>query len=667
MKKSLSLKMTVYVTLAILFVAIGLGTVSTLYASRTVRMEAESALQTMTEQGAREVDIRLAANKDVLYEVARDSRVNGMVFGQQRAALKESVERLGYLDMAVVSKTGESRYVLSDDVASLGDRDYVQKALAGEANVSDVLISRVINDAVLMYASPIERDGEVVGALIARRDGNALNDVIKSLGYGENGYAYVVNKKGTTVAHPNRDYVMDQFNVLTAGGEDVRFESLSTMVETAIANGHGVGDYTFDGKALYSAYAEIPGTDWVLITVADRDEVLSSVGDMRNFLVVLTVLFLAVGIVWAFLLGRSVSAPIKALSQSIMKVADYDLSVDTQREDDRYLARADEVGVIARSVHAMRENLSVLVKTILEDSESVAASSEQLTATSEQSAASANEVAKTIEEIANGATDQAQETTEGAQQIDALGTLIEEDKALVVQLEASATRVDALKIEGFTALETLESKTRENNEASLAVDAIIQDTNANAEKIYTASEMIQNIADQTNLLALNAAIEAARAGDAGRGFAVVAEEIRKLAEQSNAFASEISTVIAALSGKTHDAVETMRHSRTLTKAQIESLELTRKQFVGISEAIEIMQNVVEALKTSSTVMDEKRGHIIGVIENLSAISEENAAGTEQASASVEQQTASVAQIAEASEALSRLAMEMQKSMSQFKL
>ena len=81
-------------------------------------------------------------------------------------------------------------------------------------------------------------------------------------------------------------------------------------------------------------------------------------------------------------------------------------------------------------------------------------------------------------------------------------------------------------------------------------------TNESAERIAIASE-IENIAGQTNLLALNAAIEAARAGESGRGLAVVAEGIRELAEQSNQFTEEISTIINDITDKTSTAVQVM--------------------------------------------------------------------------------------------------------------
>ena len=192
-------------------------------------------------------------------------------------------------------------------------------------------------------------------------------------------------------------------------------------------------------------------------------------------------------------------------------------------------------------------------------------------------------------------------------------------------------------------------------------------TNDSVQSIESASEMIKAIADQTNLLALNAAIEAARAGEAGKGFAVVAEEIRKLAEQSNRFAGEISSIILQLAEKTEVAVSRMSVSQSLNKVQLESLHQTNLKFEGIASAIENVKKVIEALNITSGQMIDKKVQIISVIEHLASISEENAASSEQASASVQEQTSAMNQIADASESLSKLAEEMQHNINRFKL
>lgn len=355
---------------------------------------------------------------------------------------------------------------------------------------------------------------------------------------------------------------------------------------------------------------------------------------------------------------------IKNLKGQVGYMADGDFSHDI---DEKLLKSNDEIGDIAEAIGDMQNSMRHIVSQVMDKSSQVAASSEELTATSQQAASASEEVARAIEEIANGANSQAKDTENTAENVNIMGNLMEQDEKYLKELNEAANLIEKEKEDGFKILGVLINKTNESTKSAREVYEIIMSNNESAEKIDTASTMIQSIADQTNLLALNAAIEAARAGEAGRGFSVVAEEIRKLAEQSNNFTSDIKEVINELKAKSQSAVDTMKVVQTTIMDQTSSVKDTEGKFEAIARAIDSVNDIIEKLNESSKLMIQNKDIIISLSENLSAISEENAAGTQQASASMQEQAATIEEIANSGESLAEIAEELQALVAQFKI
>jgi methyl-accepting chemotaxis protein len=325
----------------------------------------------------------------------------------------------------------------------------------------------------------------------------------------------------------------------------------------------------------------------------------------------------------------------------------------------------DEFGQMAQAVDSMQSAVKDMIRSVLDKSQQVAASSEQLTVSSQQSSITADEVSRAIEEIAKGASDQAKDTETTAVNVEEMGDLLDQDVKHMHELNDATAEIDKQKEEGFTILKELVDKTNKSGDASQKVYEIMVSNNESAVKIESASEMIKSIAAQTNLLALNAAIEAARAGEAGRGFAIVADEIRKLAEQSNNFTNDIKIVIEELKTKSQGALNTMQDVKGIIDSQADSVKDTESKFVLIAQAIDSIKEITENLNHSAKLMITNKNKIIGLTQNLSAISEENAAGTQEASASMEEQATKIEEIANSGRSLATIAEELRVLIEKF--
>ncbi|HZJ84775.1 MAG TPA: methyl-accepting chemotaxis protein [Syntrophomonadaceae bacterium] len=662
MRMNLSRKIVLLVSIIIVVATVGLGIVAIKVSSDAVLKQTQEQLLSSAKEGVKLIETEIDRDLRVLEELAARERTRTMDWDIQKESLTPDVERLGYMDIGVMTPDGEARHIFGGD-AQLGDRLHNQKALKGESNVSDVLKSRVTNSAVVLYAVPIKVEGKIEGVLFARKDAGAFSQITDNMGYGENGYAFIFGEDGTLYAHPDKERVLNQDNVLLDGGV---YETVGIAFENLGIGNEGVTTYDFHGDTRLMGVAPMESTNWTLVVGASEGEVLAWKAGLQKTLLIGVLIFLLLGVAVALFIGRSISKPIIDLSFVIDKFAQYDLSYDEGSSAAKHLSRKDEIGDISNSLAIMQGNIVELIREINDQAQQVASSSQELMASSEESTIAAGEVARAIEDIATGASGQATETEKGATNTEEIGEQILYNQEGLQVLNKATNKIDILKEEGLVVINDLVEKTNISAKANEDIYENISHTNESARKIAQASQMINAITEQTNLLALNAAIEAARAGEAGRGFSVVAEEIRKLAEQSNDFTGEIAGIVNELSSRAEAAVKIMENIKEIAQSQTNSVDMTTGKFNGIAEAIEEMQQSMRDFNDSMDQMGAKREEALGIMQNLSAIAEENAAGTEEASASVEEQTAAMEEISAASAALADLSQEMQNSVARFK-
>ncbi len=661
--KSIKTKLIVFFSVILLTTSGVIGLVAVVVAGNALTHEAEEGLQTIANDGAIITESRIQTQLQALHMIAGMEEIESMTWSRQQNVLTRQVSNTGFEALAIIDMSGIAQF---DDGtrADLNEQEHIQRALAGEDSVSDVIVSELTDELVLIYTVPIIVDDEVVGAVMGRRDGLALSNITNAMGFGEKGYAYMINDEGTVVAHPTMERVTNRFNPINEVAGDISLQSVANLFQRILSEESGVSEYFFGGQNMYAGYAPVEGSQWTIVITASTDEVLAALPMMQRIILAVTIGILALAMILTFFVASSIANPIKKLEEKAQVLANLDI---TENIDQKLLKNRDEVGRLAKSIQQIIDSLRETIHEVMNASEQVAASSEELTSSAEQSSTAIESVARTVEQIADGSSEQAESTSDGSKQVERLGETIQENEAKVDTMNQATRHVVDVVAEGLITMEALMQISENSSLETKRVQEGIIKTNRSAEKISEASNVIAAIADQTNLLALNAAIEAARAGEAGKGFAVVAEEIRKLAEQSTESTKKIDIIVNELQLNSKDVVSIMEKVASIMKEESEKIHESKEKYVTIESSMKDTQNCVEVLNQTSQQMKNMRDSMLGMIQSMAAIAEENAASTQDVSASMEEQTASMEEITASSESLSSLAEELQNIVMRFKI
>jgi methyl-accepting chemotaxis protein len=369
----------------------------------------------------------------------------------------------------------------------------------------------------------------------------------------------------------------------------------------------------------------------------------------RRALSLVFIMFAALGI--AVLVGLStvgrVTRPLDRLVKHAQQLSEGDFTARTTGD------MPGEFRILASAMNQTAESLSRIVSVVVQTAKDVSTSARELSSVSEQISGAVGETASAMTEVSAGAEkqvkqlrwidsslqsmrDAAHSVLGGAEQVNALAEGIAQS--------ASAKRAEVVRTLGILTdvRDTVQT-------ASAEVTAL----NATAADINRFVEAVSRIAEQTNLLALNAAIEAARAGKAGKGFAVVAEEVRTLAEQTQAAASDIVHMTAMVTQRVSSTTEAMKVG-VARVAEIESVSR------DIDEALSAIAEAAERTRTAARgVAEAAQGNADAVqgaatsVMSIAKTAEHHATSAQQVSASTEQQSASCEQMSSASTHLLR--------------
>lgn len=630
-KKSLSgkiLRNTTLNILALVIVCCAIMAAAMQFLANNILLD---SLQPMARQSAKTVEANIHMLADRMMAIAGDPRMSAAgeadamtLRASRNEVLEEAAEIYELYDIALYGQDGR---IVQGTAGAPESLDSSFLSLLQETDNLTIDASTVSRNRLgITMGMPVKDGGATALYVVGVYKYDTLSDVITSINIGRHGMAYMVSHTGAITGHPDQSLVLSGSTVSQLSSGNQSAAARITSDET------GAAEFPVDGKTMLVAFSPIRGTQWSLVIQVPKADYSSYINGAMIVAVLATLAVLAVSILVVLRLARSISRPVKSVTERMIALSGGDLHTEVVQ-----VRSGDELEVLTRTLGSTVGSINRYISDIQQVLTQMAAGHlfveprvdykgdfsliqsslrailQSMNDTILGFRAAASRLAEMSEEL-NGQSGQLHqasvEQTQSTEELVGEVTHVKEQLACVtensVQTQAKTGEISQCIQEANTRMAAL----------SRAMDGI----SANAQKITQIAKSIEDIAFQTGILAINASIEAARAGDAGKGFAVVADEVRQLASKSSEAAQSAAETVSSTRAIIQNGVELAAE----TAGSLKDISEVSGQISAITDRLAA---AVHGQESALAVMEER-------IETIAAIAErnlQNASGTEQSS------------------------------------
>ncbi|MBZ4222112.1 HAMP domain-containing protein [Bacillus wiedmannii] len=398
----------------------------------------------------------------------------------------------------------------------------------------------------------------------------------------------------------------------------------------------------------------------VALVAADVDA--SIVPSTKEKFIIQGLMFICISVLIAtfiqFLIVRNALAPLRDLREGLRRVGEGDLSIKLEE-------RPDDIGIINAYFNNTIEKFKGIIDKVKQTAEQVSSSSQELSVSTKENSMAVQGIVSSIVELRAGVQSQETSVPKYLSIVYKMEDKMEEITNIAKQMAKESEGMKHHSVKGNGVIEQTINQMNIIQNAVQDLSSIIHSLETRSTEISDIVNVITGISNQTNSLALNASIEASRAEATGKGFAVV-DEVRKLAEQTEASAKDIAKLIGETQVETEEAVVSIQKASKEVESGIKLFQSSGAFFEKISKLAQSVTSQVRVVSSNSSDILQSSQNIVRVVNELSLIANKYANSSNNIEESMKEQEMSVQDIAELASSLSWLSQELQELIGEFK-
>lgn len=597
-------------------------------------------IQPMARQSAKTVEANIHLLADRMMTIAGDFRMNSVfkvnsitgvnqydaaaTWKNREEVLKEAAEIYELHTIALYDLNGHLIQGIYGAPESLENNFFT---LLQETDNLTTDSSTIFHEELgITMGMPITEDGETAFYVVGVYKYDLLDDVISNINIGENGIAYMANRQGIIVGHPEQSMILAKNTLAQLSGGNEK------MLSRVITGETGAIEYSIDGEDMLVAFSPIRGTQWSLVIQIPKADYDHFIHSAMYVAILSTLVILLVSIFLVLRLARSISRPVKGVTNRMIALSDGDLHTEviSVRTRDELEVMTLTLSTTVESINKYISDIQRVLTQIADNNLSIRPEVDykgdfKLIRTSLQTIiqsmnetisgfrSAASRLAYISEEL-NGQSGQLhQASLEQNQSTEALVQEVSHVKEQLYNVTESSSQT-------HIKTEEIVQCVYEANIRMESLSKAMDDISTNAQEITKIAKTIEDIAYQTSILALNASVEAARAGSAGKGFVVVANEVKQLASRS----AEAAKSAVEMASSTKTIIQTGVELTADTAGSFQAISIVTDQISAISDQL---VTAVQGQEDALAIMEDR----IGVISSIADKNLQNAGDMKQSS------------------------------------
>ncbi|MGE6551635.1 methyl-accepting chemotaxis protein [Bacillus mycoides] len=364
------------------------------------------------------------------------------------------------------------------------------------------------------------------------------------------------------------------------------------------------------------------------------------------------IISLTIAITIQIFISRKSLSPLKDLQEGLRKVGEGDLSIKLNE-------RSDDIGITNIYFNS-------IIDKVRQTAEQVSTSSQELSVSTKENSIAFKGIASAITGLNLGAHSHEYVVQKCLGIVQEMESKMEEIKRASKQVATASEDMEQHSVEGKDLIKQIVNQMKRSRDSIQSVSSSIYALEARFKEISEIITTITNISNQTNLLALNASTESSYAGEMGKGFSVVVDEVRILAERTEASARDIAKLIGETQAETEEAVRSIQNGSKEIESGITLVQSSDTFFEKISESAQSVTNQIKETSNNSSDILKDNQTIVQIVNELSYIANTYVNSSSNVEISMKEQELYVKDIAELANSLNWLSQELQELIGEFK-